>query len=67
MCAKEYISLECLSAQTNLPQRYLKELALSHRIPSLNVSGRLRFNPVEVQVALDRLAEEKAEGSHDDQ
>jgi hypothetical protein len=52
----QYISLEILSAKTNLPQKYLKELSGKDLIPYLNVNGRLRFNPSAVQEALDNLA-----------
>jgi hypothetical protein len=59
----EYLPLEALAARLNLPQRYLKGLALASDIPSLNVNGRLRFNPAAVQQALDKLA---AKGGHDE-
>jgi hypothetical protein len=54
-----YCSLEALAAILQLPQRFLRELTLAGDIPSLDVNGRLRFNPVEVQTALDLLAREK--------
>lgn len=56
MEAKEYISIEVLAAATLLPQKYLRRLADTGVIPSLNVNGRLRFNPAQVQAALDELA-----------
>ena len=52
-----YIPLDSLSARTKLPKAYLRRLAKENIIPSLSVNGRLRFNPVAVQAALDRLAE----------
>lgn len=60
-----YCSLEALAATFQLPQHFLRELALRGDIPALNVNGRLRFNPVEVQTALDSLARKQAEGSSD--
>ncbi len=57
-----YFSLEALASRLQLPKAYLRRLAKENRIPSLSVSGRLRFNPVAVQAALDRLA---AEGGGD--
>jgi len=57
-----YCSLEALAATFQLPQHFLRELALRGDIPALNVNGRLRFNQVEVQIALDKLAGKKAEG-----
>jgi len=52
----EYISLSRLSSRLGLPEAYLKNLAASGSIPSLNINGRLRFNPDAVQQALDELA-----------
>jgi hypothetical protein len=56
METKSYINLRALAAKTGLPKGYIKELALSQKIPCLQVSGRLRFNPAAVQTELDRLA-----------
>jgi len=56
MITQKYISLEVLAATFKLPMSYLRELAETNNIPSLNVNGRLRFNPVAVQQALDKLA-----------
>lgn len=53
-----YFSLEALAARLQLPKAYLRRMANENRIPSLSVGGRLRFNPLAVQAALDRLAEE---------
>ena len=54
--ATSFVSLECLAATLSLPQSYVKELALSGVIPSLNVRGRLRFNTDEVRKALNQYA-----------
>jgi hypothetical protein len=62
MSTQEYISLEVLAAKLRLPLKYLRELAKTNSIPSLNVNGRLRFNPVSVQQALDRIAEQGGNG-----
>lgn len=51
-----YVSLEALASIFGLPFNYLKELTKANEIPSLNVNGRLRFNPAAVQQALDKLA-----------
>jgi len=61
MSTEKYISLEVLAATFRLPINYLRELAKANSIPSLNVNGRLRFNPAAVQQALDKLA---AKGGH---
>lgn len=61
MFDNEYISLEKVAGQLNLPQRYIRELSKAGKIPHLIVGGRLRFSLAAVQVALDRLAAEKTE------
>jgi hypothetical protein len=58
--ANTYLSLEALAATLSLPQNYLRGLAESEDIPSLNVNGRLRFNIIAVQQALDKLASKGA-------
>ena len=58
-----YVSLEGLTATFRLPLSYLRELAKTNKIPSLNINGRLRFNPEAVQQALDKLA---AKGGHNE-
>ena len=63
MNADKYISLEVLAATFRLPLNYLRELAKANSIPSLNVNGRLRFNPAAVHHALDALA---AKGGRDE-
>ena len=63
MVITNYISLEALASTLRLPLNYLRELVKANKIPSLNVNGRLRFNPAAVQQALDKLAER---GSNDD-
>ena len=55
----EFISLSRLSNRLGLPEAYLKNLAASGSIPSLNINGRLKFNPEAVQQALDKLAEQE--------
>ena len=57
-----YISLEVLAAKVGLPKAYLKELTAKGLIPSLNVSGRLRFNPDAVKAALNELAAKRGAG-----
>jgi hypothetical protein len=52
----KFISLDRLSGHLGLPANYLRELSDKCLIPRLNVRGRLRFNPVAVQNALDNLA-----------
>lgn len=62
-----YIPLGALATRLGLPQSYLKTLADKRAIPSLNVKGRLRFNPLQVQEALDRVAaEQRAQGQTDE-
>jgi hypothetical protein len=51
-----FISLDHLAARLGLPKTYLKQLAEKRSVPYLLVSGRMRFNPVQVQDALDRIA-----------
>lgn len=51
-----YVSLEGLTATFRLPLSYLRELAETNKIPSLNIKGRLRFNPEAVQEALNKMA-----------
>ena len=58
-----YISLEVLAIQLGLPQKFLRELAESKRIPTLKVGNRLRFNLEAVQEALDKIA---AKGGNDE-
>ena len=51
-----YISLDHLAARLGLPKTYLKQLAQQRSVPFLQVSGRMKFNPVQVQQALDLMA-----------
>ena len=53
-----FISLDHLAARFGLPKSYLKELAEQRVIPHLQISGRMKFNPIQVQHALNRMAEE---------
>ena len=61
---KVYIPLSITAKTLGLPTTYLEELAKQHKIPALNVNGRLRFNPEAVQQVLDELA---AKGDSDGQ
>ena len=54
-----YCSLEALSAILQLPQHFLRERAIAGDIPFLNVGGRLRFKPSQVQEALEKLAKQR--------
>ena len=60
-----YIPLNKLSSRLGLPETYLKDLADRKVIPSLNVRGRLRFNPLQVQDALDGIASKKQGVTHE--
>jgi hypothetical protein len=53
-----FISLDHLAARLGLPKTYLKQLAEQRSVPYLLVSGRMKFNPMQVQDALDRIASE---------
>jgi len=48
----QYLSLESLAAYLGLPENYLRRMAKAGIIPSLNVSGRLRFDLAAVKEAL---------------
>jgi hypothetical protein len=52
----KYVSLEGLAIELYLPKMYLKRLTERNLIPSLDVNGRMRFNPSAVQNALDKMA-----------
>jgi len=58
----QFISLDALANRIGLPKTFLKELADKRLIPSLDVNGRRRFNPLQVQEVLDRLAADKESG-----
>ena len=58
---QNFIPLGRLAICFNLPKWYLKELADKKLIPSLNINGRLRFNPAAVQQALDNMAAKGAD------
>lgn len=60
---RQFISLTRLAEETSLPKAYITELTEKGIIPALKVNGRLRFNPVAVQQALDKLA---AKGGHNE-
>ena len=62
MSYNTYLSLESLAIDLGLPGKFLKELTAKGTIPSLNVNGRIRYNPVQVQNALDELADSQTEG-----
>jgi len=61
---KLFVKLTVIAQETGLPKAQIKRLAQEGKLPALRLAGRLRFNPKAVQVALDRLAEEKAEGNN---
>jgi len=60
-----YISLDHLSARLGLPRTYLKQLAERRSVPFLRVSGRMKFDPERVKEALDRMAANEPETSHE--
>lgn len=55
----EYITLEKVARQLNLPKRYIRDLTKAGKIPHLIVGGRMRFNLPLVQNALLKIAESK--------
>lgn len=59
MFENSYIPIKRLSTRLGLSARYLKKLADDGLIPSLEINGRLRFNPSQAQDALDQLAEKR--------
>ncbi len=61
-----FISIDPLASHLGLPKSFLKELADKKMIPSLDVNGRRRFNPVKVQEVLDDMAasEQISKGSN---
>ena len=60
-----YRSLESLAIEFGLPAKYLRELSVTGQIPSLNVNGRQRYNPEQVQRALDELAAKRPRQERD--
>lgn len=50
-----FVSITALSNHFNLPNSYLKKLADKGLIPSLDVNGHRKFNPLAVEKALERL------------
>ena len=50
------MSLDALSATFGLPRTYLRQLAVRDSIPSLTVSGKLKFDESSVRHALNQLA-----------
>lgn len=54
---RHYVSLEALAAELHLPKSYLKKLAAQKLIPSLNVNGRMRFDPFVVVEKLTDIAD----------
>lgn len=55
----EYITLEKVAGQLNLPKRYIRDLGRAGKIPHLIVGGRMMFNLPLVQNALLKIAESK--------
>jgi hypothetical protein len=52
----KFIGLSLLAQNLGLPSAYLRDLATTGKIPSLNVCGKLRFDPDAVERALGELA-----------
>jgi hypothetical protein len=52
----KFVNLNVLAQDFGLPATYLRDLAISRKIPSLNVRGKLRFDTDAVAAALDKLA-----------
>jgi hypothetical protein len=50
-----FVSIVALANYFNLPNDYLKKLADKGLIPSLDVNGHRKFNPLAVEKALERL------------
>lgn len=50
-----FVSIVALANHFNLPNNYLKKLADKGLIPSLDVNGHRKFNPLAVEKALERL------------
>jgi len=63
----KFVNLNVLAQDFGLPAAYLRDLAISRKIPSLNVRGKLRFDPDSVTSALDKLAmgEERGDNAND--
>jgi hypothetical protein len=55
MFDNEYVSLEKVAGQLNLPQRYLRELTNAGKIAHLLVGGRLRYQVKGVREALSLI------------
>jgi len=55
MFENEYISLEKVAGQLNLPQSYIRRQTESGKIPHLLVGGRLRYQLRAVRAALDKI------------
>jgi len=53
------LSLEALAIRLALPKTYLRKLAAEGAIPSLDVSGRLRFDAAAVIEALRAIAKRR--------
>lgn len=62
----KFVNLNVLAQDFGLPATYLRDLAMSRKIPCLNVRGKLRFDPDDVAVALDKLAMGKETGDNAD-
>ena len=58
MFENEYISLEKVAGQVNLPQRYIRQQSKAGKIPHLVVGGRLRYKLKVVRVALEQIERE---------
>ena len=51
-----FISLSQLSEITGLPRATLRRMAEERKLPVLRLSRGLRFNPIQVQKALEHMA-----------
>jgi hypothetical protein len=50
-----FLTLNRLAGHFDLPKNYLRGLADKGLIPSLDVNGHRKFNPLAVEKALERL------------
>ena len=55
MFEDEYISLEKVAGQVGLPQKYIRKLTETGKIPHLVVGSRLRFQLRTVRDSLSRI------------
>ena len=60
-----YLPLDVLATTLGLPRNYLKKLSQAGQVPFLDVGGRRRYDPIQVNEALRRIAEQTAEVSRE--